>query len=137
MLELFPRGETKADEHPLRAGDVVSRPAGTGIAHALRAGAEGLTYLAYGTRDAQPGAVEERELAVGMEQAGDLKLSVREIRKSFETRNTIEDVKAVKGDDLEIGKEGGETVVSANWSVKIPLVSNISACLDFSVTTAK
>jgi len=51
VLELFPRGETKADEHPLRAGDVVSRPAGTGIAHALRAGAEGLTYLAYGTRD--------------------------------------------------------------------------------------
>jgi len=43
----------------------------------------------------------------------------------------------VKGDDLEIGKEGGETVVSANWSVKIPLVSNISACLDFSVTSAK
>ena len=51
VLELFPRGETKADEQPLRAGDVVSRPAGTGIAHALRAGAEGLTYLAYGTRD--------------------------------------------------------------------------------------
>jgi uncharacterized cupin superfamily protein len=51
VLELFPRGETKADEHPLRGGDVVSRPAGTGIAHTLRAGEEGLTYLAYGTRD--------------------------------------------------------------------------------------
>jgi type II secretory pathway pseudopilin PulG len=78
-----------------------------------------------------------KKMFATMEQAGDLKLSVREIRKSFDTRNTIEDVKAVKGDDLEIGKEGGETVVSANWSVKIPLVSNISACLDFSVTTAK
>jgi len=78
-----------------------------------------------------------KKMLATMEQAGDLKLSVREIRKSFDTRNTIEDVKAVQGDDLEIGKEGGETVVSANWSVKIPLVSNISACLDFSVTTAK
>jgi len=78
-----------------------------------------------------------KKMLATMEQAGDLKLSVREIRKSFDTRNTIEYVKAVKGDDLEIGKEGGETVVSANWSVKIPLVSNISACLDFSVTTAK
>ncbi len=72
-----------------------------------------------------------------MGQAGDLRLSVGEIRKSFETRNTIENVQSLKGDDLEIGKEGGETVVSANWSVKVPLVSNISACLDFSVTTAK
>ena len=72
-----------------------------------------------------------------MEQAGDMKNGVREIRRSFDTRNAIENVQAVKGDDLEITKEGGETIVSANWSVKVPLVSNVSACLDFSVTTAK
>jgi hypothetical protein len=72
-----------------------------------------------------------------MEQAGDLKQGVREIRRSFDTRNAIENVQAVKGDDLEVTKEAGETVVSANWSVKVPLVSNVSACLDFSVTTAK
>ncbi len=28
-----------------------ARPAGTGIAHTFRAGSDGLTYLAYGTRD--------------------------------------------------------------------------------------
>jgi uncharacterized cupin superfamily protein len=39
------------EEHPLRPGDVIARPAGTGVAHALRAGNEPLTYLAYGTRD--------------------------------------------------------------------------------------
>ena len=78
-----------------------------------------------------------KKMFKSMEQAGDFKNSVREIRRSFDTRNTIEDVKSVKGDDLEITKEGGETVVSANWSVKISLVSNISACLDFSVTSAK
>ncbi len=78
-----------------------------------------------------------KKMFSAMEQAGDLKLSVREIRKSFDTRNTIENVQSLKGDDLEIGKEGGETIVSANWSAKVPLVSNISACLDFSVTTAK
>jgi hypothetical protein len=78
-----------------------------------------------------------KKMLASMEQAGDLKLSVREIRKSFETRNAIESVSAVKGDDLEITKEGGETVVTANWSVKIPMVSNASACLDFTVTTAK
>ncbi len=39
------------DELPVRAGSVVSRPPGTGVAHAFRAGDSGLTYLAYGTRE--------------------------------------------------------------------------------------
>lgn len=39
------------EEHPLQAGHVVSRPPGTRVAHALVAGAVGLTYLAYGTRE--------------------------------------------------------------------------------------
>ncbi len=62
-LELWPRGgggesseehplrsHPRIDQHPLRAGDVVSRLPGTGVAHSLRAGESGLTYLAYGTR---------------------------------------------------------------------------------------
>ena len=65
-LELWPRGgggesseelggyssrpHPQIEEHPLRAGDVVSRLPGTGVAHTLRAGESGLTYLAYGTR---------------------------------------------------------------------------------------
>jgi uncharacterized cupin superfamily protein len=35
----------------LRAGSVVARPAGTRVAHGFRAGAEGMTLLAYGTRE--------------------------------------------------------------------------------------
>ena len=38
-------------EHPVRAGSVVARPAGTGVAHGFRAGEGGLTLLMYGTRD--------------------------------------------------------------------------------------
>lgn len=58
VLELWPTPGTKRvhpdfeyQEHALRAGHVVSRPPGTRIAHSLRAGDEGMTYLAYGTRD--------------------------------------------------------------------------------------
>ncbi len=50
-LELWGRGAEGPEEHPLRPGDVVSRPAGTGVAHAFVPGAGGLTYLAYGTRE--------------------------------------------------------------------------------------
>jgi uncharacterized cupin superfamily protein len=39
------------EERPVRAGDVVAVLAGTGAAHAFRAGGAGLTYLAYGNRD--------------------------------------------------------------------------------------
>ncbi len=78
-----------------------------------------------------------KKMFASMEQAGDLKNSVREIRKSFDTRNAIEDVKGVKGDDIEVTKEGGETVLTAAWSVKVPMVGNVSACVDFVVTTAK
>jgi uncharacterized cupin superfamily protein len=38
------------DEIPVRAGHVVARPPGTCVAHTFRAGLDGLTYLAYGTR---------------------------------------------------------------------------------------
>ncbi|HEY3190755.1 MAG TPA: cupin domain-containing protein [Solirubrobacteraceae bacterium] len=34
-------------EHPVRAGSLVSRPAGTGVAHGFRAGAQGMTLLMY------------------------------------------------------------------------------------------
>jgi uncharacterized cupin superfamily protein len=58
LLELWPtpgarrlHGEVEFAEHPVRAGNVVSRPPGTRIAHSFRAGDGGLTYLAYGTRE--------------------------------------------------------------------------------------
>ena len=41
-------GEETAD---VRRGSVVSRPAGTQVAHSFRAGEAGLAYLAYGTRE--------------------------------------------------------------------------------------
>lgn len=78
-----------------------------------------------------------KKMFAAMEQTGDIKGSVRDIRAAFDRRNAIEDVKSVRGEDLEITKQGGETVVTATWAVKTPLVYNVSACLDFSVTTAK
>ncbi len=38
------------EPHPVRTGHVIARPPATGVAHTIRAGLDGLTYLAYGTR---------------------------------------------------------------------------------------
>ena len=52
-FELWPhlRHGGEHEEHEVRRGSVVARPAGTGRAHTFRAGAGGLSVLAYGTRD--------------------------------------------------------------------------------------
>ena len=49
-LELWPL-DGDVEETPLRAGHVVSRPAGTRISHSFRGGPDGATMLVYGTRD--------------------------------------------------------------------------------------
>ncbi|HET8811813.1 MAG TPA: cupin domain-containing protein [Gaiella sp.] len=45
------RADGPDEEHAVRAGSVVARPAGTRVAHAFRAEDGGLEFLAYGTRD--------------------------------------------------------------------------------------
>ena len=77
-----------------------------------------------------------KKIFAAMDAAGDLKGSVREIRRSYEKRHDIESITSVQPDDLEITKEGGDTVVSVAWSRKVPLVNNISACIDFFATTS-
>jgi uncharacterized cupin superfamily protein len=73
VLELWERGAPAPTEHPLTAGDVVARPAGTGVAHAIRPSQGGVTYLAFGTRETndmcfypQSGTVSLRGLGIAL-----------------------------------------------------------------------
>jgi uncharacterized cupin superfamily protein len=55
-LELLPspraaEAGVEPEEHELRAGHIVARPAATRIAHSIVGGPEGITYLVYGTRE--------------------------------------------------------------------------------------
>lgn len=63
-------------------------------------------------------------------------MSANEIRGSFDRRATIDYVTTVTGKDLDISKEDGQNVASIEYSQKIPLVWNISACMDFAASTA-
>ncbi len=51
LLYPSPRAAGEIEEYPVRAGCTIARPAGTQRAHAIRAGDDGLTLLAFGTRD--------------------------------------------------------------------------------------
>ena len=78
-----------------------------------------------------------QKIVKAMETNSETKGTVQEIRNSFDKRNTIEGVQAIQGSDLDITKEGGEAVVTAAWSTKVHIIANFSACLDFTVSTAK
>jgi len=78
-----------------------------------------------------------RKIFATMEKAGELNQPPDMVRYTYDKRNAIEDVRAIQGKDLEISTQGGQTVVGADWSVKIPLVANISACIDFSVSSGE
>ena len=65
------------------------------------------------------------------------KASPREIKMDFATRASIDDIKAITIDDIEITSNGGGLVLSASYAVKVPLVANISLYLDFNPTSAK
>lgn len=60
-------------------------------------------------------------------QGGDL----NQIRLSFSKRAQIDNIKSINERDIKINKENGRVVLSAKYTVKIPLVSNISLHVDF------
>jgi hypothetical protein len=64
-------------------------------------------------------------------------MSPAETRNSFDRRATIDYITTVSGKDLDISKDNGQNVASLEYAQKIPLLLNISACLDFSASTAK
>jgi hypothetical protein len=40
------------------------------------------------------------------------------------------------GDEIELTKEGNELIISASYSVRVPLVKNISLMIDFAPSSA-
>ncbi len=72
-------------------------------------------------------------LAVATES--NLRTNNQEIRQSFNRRASIDNIKAINGQDIVIDKKSDKVVLSANYSVKIPLLANISLYIDFTAAS--
>ena len=57
-----------------------------------------------------------------------------EIRRSFELRSAIDDIK-VRSSDLEITKEGNELVVGFAYRKEVPLFANVGIYIDFAASS--
>jgi len=55
----------------------------------------------------------------------------RELEAAYTSRATIENITAIGAGDITITKEGDEVILSAEYSKKVPLFGNLSACMDF------
>lgn len=63
-------------------------------------------------------------------------MSKRDITRAFQRSAGIDDIHSIKAPDLEISKaRNGETVVSVDYEVVVPLVANVSALLTFHAST--
>lgn len=60
-----------------------------------------------------------------------------EIENAFMRRSTIEDIRAIEPRDLEITKDGDTVRISASYSVQVHLFGNLSACMDFTPSSAQ
>jgi hypothetical protein len=63
--------------------------------------------------------------------------TINDVQRAFDRRAQIDNVNVVKGTDLEIAKQGDRFDIAVNYSVRVPLFSNVSACLDFEATSGK
>ena len=64
------------------------------------------------------------------------KASAHDILASFDRRASVDAITAIKSSDIDISSDAGRPVLSASYSVKIPLVGNVSLLLEFNPSSA-
>lgn len=57
--------------------------------------------------------------------------SVADVRNAFDRQANVDYISSLKGEDLDISKEGGAVIISFTYEKRIPLVANVSLLLDF------
>jgi len=100
-----------------------------------------LIFVAIAGMKIVPSYVEDKTIKSKLEEvAHDPELKnapVHEIRAAFSKRVAISNIANVKAEDIEVTKDDGGITLSASYSVKIPLVANVSLLLEFNPSSTK
>lgn len=62
--------------------------------------------------------------------------TVPQLRSAFDRYAQIDDIKSLKGKDLDITKESDKIVISYAYAYQIPITDNVRLVIDFSGTTS-
>ena len=57
--------------------------------------------------------------------------SPTDIRKSFDNRAAVDDIRAIKASDLDISKDGSDIVIGFAYRKEVPLFANVGVYIDF------
>ena len=61
--------------------------------------------------------------------------SPADIRRAFDARAQIDDIRALKSSDLEITKEGNAVVIGFAYRKEVPLFANVGMYIDYAART--
>lgn len=59
----------------------------------------------------------------------------KEVENAFRNRVLVSDIKAITYTDLVITKEGDGYSLSADYTVCVPVIANLRACMDFAASS--
>jgi hypothetical protein len=59
-----------------------------------------------------------------------------DVLRAYRRYTQIDDITAIGENDIEVTKDGNTLVLSASYSVKVPLVANYSLLIDFAPSSA-
>jgi hypothetical protein len=82
-----------------------------------------------------PTVVEYRAVKAGIISAKKSDGSVRDIQVAFDNHANINRIDVIKGKDLIITKDTGETQVAFAYTATVPLITNVSLVIEYSGTT--
>lgn len=68
-------------------------------------------------------------------ESGVNEMSNAEIRDRFSRRAMVDNIDTVSASDLRISREGGKTIITADYTFQTPLVANVSLLADFSASS--
>ena len=61
--------------------------------------------------------------------------NVSDVRRAFENRMAVDDIKSVQPSDLAITKEGSGFLITAAYRREVPLFANIGVYIDFEASS--
>jgi hypothetical protein len=95
----------------------------------------GIVFLAIIGMKLVPAYIEYftvKKAVTAITQSGELRnATVADVRRAFQSRADIDDITAVRAENLEVTKEGNSVVVAFAYEKRIPLFYNISVVIDF------
>lgn len=82
-----------------------------------------------------PAYIEYSAIKSAIAQVKDAGGSIREMQQAFNRHTSVNDVEAVRGQDLVFTRDGEETQISFAYEKRLPLMGNVSLLIDFAGTT--